>query len=65
MDHLHFSSMWRDRPQLRNWYDAMRALPAYKVGIGNWLNDEYLDLMASKGRLAWPHVEKILASASD
>lgn len=64
MDHLHFSPMWRDRPRLKNWYDTMRALPAYEVGIGTWLNDEYLDLMASKGRLAWPHVEKVLTGAS-
>ena len=60
MDHLHFSKMWRDKPHLEKWYDTMRAKPSYHVGIDSWVNDEYLDLMASKGKLAWPYVERLL-----
>ena len=61
-DHLHLIGILDDRPHLREWYARIAALPAYAKGIGEWLNDRYLPLMAEKGDEAWPRVKEILAA---
>lgn len=60
-EHLEFSGVLAERPNLANWYDRVKARPNYAVGIGEWLNDNYLPLMADKGAEVWQRVLSILA----
>ena len=60
-DHLGLLGILNHRPHLRRWYRRVTDLPAYAAGIGDWLNDTYLSLMAEKGAEAWPSVKVILA----
>ncbi len=60
-DHLSLLGILDHRPHLRDWYSRVVALPAYADGIGGWLNDTYLSLMAEKGAETWPCVKAILS----
>ena len=61
LDHLRYLGMLDRRPRLAAWYDRVRARPSYGPAITDWLNADYLPLMAEKGAAAWPAVEALLA----
>lgn len=62
-DHLNILGILDQRPRLADWYQRNQARPNYQLGIGDWLNDKYLPLMAEKGEEAWPRIKEILAAA--
>jgi len=62
LDHLQLSGMWDKRPRFADWYTRIRARPAYKVGLADWFNANYLPLMQEKGAEAWPRVREILSA---
>ncbi len=49
LEHLQLSHLWSELPRTAAWYERMKATPAYAVGIQNWLNPKYLELMKEKG----------------
>jgi glutathione S-transferase len=58
-EHLNFSSILSDRPNLADWYERTKDRPSYTVAIGDWLNAEYLTLMNEKGETALAQFEAI------
>ena len=62
LDHLGFAGMLDRRPHAAQWYERLRARPAYEQGLARWFNDSYLPLMAEKGAEAWPRVKALLAA---
>jgi glutathione S-transferase len=54
LHHLQFDAWWQTRPALAAWFAAMQARPSYRTAITNWLNADYLTLMAAQGPQAWP-----------
>ncbi len=62
LDHLQLSGMWDGRPRFADWFERIRARPAYKTALADWFNDAYLPLMKEKGGEAWPQVQAILAA---
>ncbi len=63
LDHLHVLGFIADKPLLTGWYDRIMARPSYQLGITDWLDEDYLLLMAEKGEEAWPKVEAIVRAA--
>ena len=63
LDHLKFGAMLDRRPHAAQWYDRIRARPAYQDALARWFNEKYLPLMEEKGREAWPKVKALLAAA--
>lgn len=61
-DHLQFLGMLDHRPRLTGWYERARSRPNYQIGIGDWLNQDYLELMKEKGKEAWVHARQILSA---
>ena len=61
LDHLHVLGFIRDKPQLVDWYERIKARPSYKLGITDWLDTDYLSLMADKGEEAWPKIEAMMS----
>ena len=49
LTHLQMSWLWEDKPAVADWFDRIQARPSFAAGIGGWLNDSYLTLMAEKG----------------
>ena len=63
LDHLHVLGFISDKPQVTDWYERIKVRPSYKLGITDWLDEDYLLLMAEKGEEAWPKVEAIVRAA--
>ena len=53
LDHLHVLGFIADKPLLNNWYERIKARPSYQLGITDWLDQNYLALMAEKGDEVW------------
>jgi glutathione S-transferase len=62
LDHLQMSGLWDERPRFADWYERLRARPAYKTALTDWFNDAYLPLMEEKGNEVWPRIREILAA---
>jgi glutathione S-transferase len=62
LDHLKFLGMLDKRPRVADWYERMKARPAYQQALAAFFNPKYLPLMDEKGREAWPRVKALLAS---
>ena len=60
LDHLHVLGFISDKPRLAGWYERIKARPSYTLGITDWLDADYLSLMAEKGKEAWPKVEAMI-----
>ena len=63
LDHLHVLGFISEKPRIADWYAAIKARPSYKLGITDWLDEDYLTLMAKKGDEAWPKVERMIENA--
>ena len=63
LDHLHVLGFISEKPRIIDWYAAIKARPSYKLGITDWLDEDYLTLMAEKGDEAWPEVERMIENA--
>ena len=61
LDHLHVLGFIRDKPVLSAWYERIKARPSYTLGVTDWLDTDYLSLMAEKGKEAWPKIEAMIA----
>ncbi|SVE40742.1 uncharacterized protein METZ01_LOCUS493596, partial [marine metagenome] len=48
-------------PHLSDWYERVKERPNYAKGIGEWLNDKYLELMKEKGQEFWPQTKELIA----
>lgn len=53
LDHLQCAGVFQDNPRLAAWLDRVRGRGNF-AAIGNYLDGDYVDLMAEKGREAWP-----------
>ncbi len=49
LTHLQMGWLWDSRPRVPEWFERIQARPSFKAGIGDWLNEKYLPLMAEKG----------------
>jgi glutathione S-transferase len=63
LHHLQFSAWWHNKPALTAWFAAIQSRPAYQTAITDWLNADYLTLMAEQGPKAWPHIAARLAAS--
>ena len=49
LTYLQMGWLWDARPRVPEWFERIQARPSFKAGIGDWLNDKYLPLIAEKG----------------
>ncbi len=59
--HLRQDALFANRPKLAEWFERMQARPSYKVAIGDWLNDDYLNLKNKTGSEAAPRLTEMLS----
>ncbi|MBQ4828430.1 glutathione S-transferase family protein [Alteromonas sp. MMG017] len=52
LEQLQLKSMWADYPQIDAWLTRVQTTDAYKVGVLEWHNAEYIQLMASAEKLS-------------
>jgi glutathione S-transferase len=60
LEHLAILGMADDRPHVRGWYARIKARPSFADAITRWENPDYLALMTTRGREAWPKVQEIM-----
>lgn len=60
LDTLGLSKMYAERPHVAEWYAKLQARPSWKAAITEAHDKKWLELMAGKGRDAWPEVSAIL-----
>lgn len=60
LDQLQLSGWWEAYPQLNQWLAQLRACQAYIVGVSEWSNPAYIQLMNDSGSAAWPHMKALL-----
>jgi len=61
LDHLKLAWMWDQRPRFAAWYERIQAHESF-AGIADYLEDQYLTLMAEHGPQARPIVEAALTA---
>lgn len=49
LEHLQLGRLWSQLPRTAAWLERMKATDAYRIGIEQWLNPKYLEIMAQKG----------------
>ena len=59
LEQLQLSGWWEAHPQLNQWLARLRASQAYSVGIREWSNPAYLQLMNEACSVAWPHMKAL------
>lgn len=62
LDQLRFGGLMDRRPRVADWYERMRARPAYRKALAAHFNPKYLTLMTEKGDEAWPRVKELVAA---
>jgi len=60
LDHLKFLGLIDRHPRVADWYERLRARPAYQSALAAQFNPKYLPLMDEKGSEAWPRVRALL-----
>ena len=60
LEQLKLERMWARLPRVADWFGRMKATPAYRVGLVEWFNPKYIELMGEKG--AEMDVEEMLAA---
>jgi glutathione S-transferase len=60
LEQLQLSGWWGAHPQLNQWLARLRATQAYTVGVAEWSNPSYIQLMNESGSVAWPHMKALL-----
>lgn len=53
LEQLQLQNMWANYPQIDEWLSRVRASQAYKVGMEEWHNQEYIQLMTSAKSFDW------------
>ena len=61
LTHLQMGWLWEDKPAVADWFARIQARPSFQAGIGGWLNDSYLTLMAEKGNEATGQLRALAA----
>ncbi|MCB1686937.1 MAG: glutathione S-transferase family protein [Halioglobus sp.] len=62
LEQLQLSGWWSKYPQLDQWLSRLRDTQAYKIGMGEWNNPTYSQLMRDSGLEAWPKMKALLAA---
>ena len=60
LEQLQLSQWWEPYPELGRWLARFRATPAYELGVAQWSNPAYLQLMKEPGSDAWPKIQALL-----
>jgi len=60
LEQLQLSGWWAGYPQLNQWLAQLRDTQAYKVGMGEWNNPSYVQLMRDSGSEVWPKMKALL-----
>ncbi|PWE31193.1 hypothetical protein DDZ14_14335 [Maritimibacter sp. 55A14] len=60
LDTLGLSNLYAERPHVAEWYNRLQARPSWKTAITDAHDANWLELMAVKGRDAWPEVSALL-----
>ena len=60
LEHLALLGFVKEKPLVAAWYKRIKARPSYKLGILNWLDEDYLSLMSEKGKATWPKIDSII-----
>ena len=61
LEQLQLAGWWSDCPRLHQWLSRLRDTHAYKVGMGEWNNSTYSQLMSDSGAEAWPRMKALAA----
>ena len=61
--HLQQDWMIAARPKVADWFDRVRARPAYKVALTDWFNPDFLSLMKERGAENRDGVEAVVRAA--
>ena len=65
LDMLGMSQMWeKTRPRLRDWFERIKARPAFKPALLDWCPPDLTADLLTYGRQSWPSVERLLAQES-
>ena len=61
-DHLQLGFMWENRPRVVEWYQRLKARPAYQRAIADWLQSDYsyVELMIAQGRKLEPKLRAMV-----
>lgn len=57
---LQLSGIWKDRPRVQDWLERVTARIAFKEAVIDLASPDWLALMESSGKEAWPTIEKML-----
>ena len=60
LDHLNVLGFIKDKPRITAWYEAVKDRASYRLGITDWLDENYLELMTEKGNEAWPKIARMI-----
>jgi len=60
LDHLNVLGFINNKPRITAWYEAIKARASYRLGITEWLDEKYLELMMEKGKEAWPKIARMI-----
>ena len=60
LEQLQLSGWWEPYPQLNQWLARLRTAQAYLLGVRDWSNPSYIQLMNESGSVAWPHMKALL-----
>ena len=60
LDHLNVLGFIKDKPRITAWYEAVKDRASYRLGITDWLDENYLELMMEKGNEAWPKIARMI-----
>ena len=60
--HLQQDWLFDSRPRVADWFDRVRARPAYKTALEDWFNPDFLSLMEARGAENRDGVRAVLES---
>ena len=63
LEHLRLTEMIEKRPRVADWHARIKARPSYEIGLGKWVSQDYLALMAEKSEQEKDKVYAALAAA--
>ncbi len=61
-DHLQLGFLWESRPRVAGWYKRLKARPAYRSAIEEWLHHDYsyVELMIAQGGELEPRLRAMI-----
>ncbi|NIB43429.1 glutathione S-transferase family protein [Pseudomaricurvus alkylphenolicus] len=60
LQQLHMEAWWQDKPNVAAWLQRIQNTPAYRKGMREWHNTNYIELLADKGRQSWPGIKAVV-----